>query len=337
MNKCKKRLRLFCLIISLLLIVTISATAEEVYVGGMPFGVRFEAGEVTVIKTNPFVSGGKTVCPAEEAGLAVNDVIKTINGIEILSSYDVVSTVQSSKADALNLVVERGGKEIKVALLPKISDLTGEKQLGVMLKDSSAGIGTVTFIKDDTLTFAGLGHGICDAQSGEILKIKNGYISDVTISSINMGKCGAPGELRGIIETEKCGKLLSNTEVGVYGVFTEKSELLSTKSEVATPEEVKTGEATILCTLDDNERREYGIEIVEIHKGASTKTKNYVVKVTDEELLSKTGGIVQGMSGSPIMQNGKIVGAITHVMINDPTTGYGIYIGNMLEEMERIA
>ncbi len=338
MNKYKKRLSLFCLIISLLLIVTVSAIGtDEVYVGGMPFGIRFEAGEVSVLKINSFVSDGKTVSPAQDAGILANDVIKNINGTKIFTTNDVVSAVKSSGEEGLDLVIERDGKEVNVKLSPKVSDKTGERQLGVMLKDSSAGIGTVTFVKDDTLIFAGLGHGICDVQSGEILDIKNGYISDVTISSINAGKCGTPGELRGIIESEKCGKLLSNTEVGVYGIFTEKPQLADTKTKVATEKEVNVGKATILCTLDDNVRREYEIEISEINKGNFAKTKNYVVKVTDEDLLKKTGGIVQGMSGSPIIQNGKLVGAITHVMINDPTTGYGIYIGNMLDEMEKTA
>lgn len=336
MNKCKKRLGLFCLIISLLLIVTAYATGtDEVYVGGMPFGVRFEAGEVSVLKINSFVSNGQNVSPAQDAGVLANDIIKNINGTEILTTNDVISAVKSSVGDTLDFVVERDGKDVQLKLSPKISDKTGEKQLGVMLKDSSAGIGTVTFVKDDTLMFAGLGHGICDVQSGEILDIKNGYISDVTISSINAGKCGTPGELRGIIENKKCGKLLSNTEVGVYGIFTEKPSLVDTKVKIASSKEVDVGKATILCTLDDNVRREYEIEISEINKGSSAKTKNYVVKVTDDDLLKKTGGIVQGMSGSPIIQNGKLVGAITHVMINDPTTGYGIYIGNMLDEMDK--
>ena len=277
------------------------------------------------------MSFGKTVSPAQEAGIISDDVIKSINGTKITSSEDVINAVKCANSEKLDFTIERGGKEIKVDLYPKFSDQTGEKQLGVMLKDSSAGIGTVTFIMEDGLTFAGLGHGICDVQSGEILKIKSGYISNVTISSINKGKCGSPGELRGVIETEKCGKLLSNTEVGVYGIFTEKPKNSNEKIKVADKKEVKVGKATILCTLDDNERHEYEIEIEEIHSGASIKTKNYVIKVVDEKLLEKTGGIVQGMSGSPIIQNGKLVGAVTHVLINDPTRGYGIFIENMMD------
>ncbi len=337
MIKSKKRLSLICLVVSLLLFITVSASdIDEVFVGGMPFGIRFDSGEVTVLKTNSFISEGKTVSPAENAGIMSNDIIKTINGVAISSTEDVVAAIKDSQRPSIDMIIKRGEKELCISLMPQICDTTGAKQLGVMLKDSSAGIGTVTFINEDSLTFAGLGHGICDNQSGEILKIENGYISDVTISSINMGKCGTPGELRGIISSEKCGKLLSNTNVGVYGLYTEKHPELSKKIEVADKKDIKAGKATILCTLDDNKCREYEIEIVEIDHGANSKTKNYVVKVTDDDLLAKTGGIVQGMSGSPIIQNGKLIGAITHVMINDPTTGYGIFIGNMLDEMEKL-
>lgn len=336
MKNYKNRLCLLCLIISLLLIVTVaSTTPDEVYVGGMPFGIRFEAGEVSVVKTNSFLSGGENVSPAEDAGIMADDIIKKINDTDIMSTKDVLVAVKNTKNDLLDFTIERNGKILELKLAPKISDKTGEIQLGVMLKDSSAGIGTVTFIKDDSLIFAGLGHGICDVKSGEILNIKNGYISNVTINGVNIGKCGAPGELRGIIDTEKCGKLLSNTEVGIYGLFSEKPDSIGEKIKIATPDEVEVGKAKILCTLADSKCCEYEIEIAEINKSVASKTKNYIVKVTDKDLLSKTGGIVQGMSGSPIIQNGKLVGAVTHVMINDPTTGYGIYIGNMLEEMEK--
>lgn len=350
MNKSKIKYNILCCIISFALLISGSAavgidsssTAEKgyantkVYVGGMPFGVRFDAGEVTVVRTNPFVSNGATVSPAEEAGLAANDIIKDINGCRISSISDIVNAVSESDGSPIAMTLKRGQKEIRVNLTPKICDDNHAFRLGVMLKDSSAGIGTVTFIKTDSLVFAGLGHGICDSTSGEVLKIDNGYISHVKISGISKGKVGEPGELRGSLESEKSGKLLLNTEVGVYGIFTEPLELTETPISIAKIEEVTPGKAKILCTLDDNEKQEYEIEIAEINHNAAAKTKNYVIKVTDQRLLSKTGGIVQGMSGSPILQNGKLVGAITHVMINDPTTGYGIYIGNMLREMEKV-
>lgn len=355
MNKSKLKYNILCCIISFVLLISGSAAvgtldqsstlcgAEEdvyadtkVYVGGMPFGIRFDAGEVTVVRTNPFVSNGTAVSPAKEAGIAANDIIKDINGNKVSSINDIVNAMNQSDGSPISMTLRRGQKNVCINLTPKKCDDTQSFRLGVMLKDSSAGIGTVTFIREDALVFAGLGHGICDSTSGEVLKIDSGYISHVKINGINKGQIGTPGELRGSLDSDKCGKLLSNTEVGVYGIFTEPLKLTGTPVSVASMEEVKPGKAKILCTLDDNQTNEYEIEIAEINHNTAAKTKNYVVKVTDQRLLAKTGGIVQGMSGSPILQNGKLVGAITHVMINDPTTGYGIYIGNMLKEMEKL-
>ena len=328
-----RKINAFCcaLILCIALAVPAASAGQEVYVGGMPFGIRFDSGEVVVVKTNSFMSGGNAVSPAMDAGICGNDIIKSIDGAPVCSMNDVVTAVQKTDKDILKIVVERDGKEVNVELKPMKNDETSTKQLGVMLKDSSAGIGTVTFVDEDSLSFAGLGHGICDSSSGKLLKIENGYISDVTITDICKGKSGAPGELRGTIDSEKCGKLISNTEVGVYGIFTETPDELAEKIVVADKNEVHTGKATILCTLDDNKREEYEIEISQIQHFTDAKTKNFIIKVTDKELLQKTGGIVQGMSGSPIIQDGKLVGAVTHVLINDPTAGYGIFIENMLE------
>lgn len=351
MNKCKMKYNVLCCIVSFILLISGSAAVgnftqddiaaatyadTKVYVGGIPFGVRFDAGEVTVVHTNPFLSEGITVSPAEEAGITANDVIKTINGTPITSITDVINVVNACDGSPLSMTLRRGQKDVSIQLTPKKCDDNHAFRLGVMLKDSSAGIGTVTFINQDSLLFAGLGHGICDSASGEILQIESGYISNVKINGVNKGKVGAPGELRGNLESEKCGKLLANTEVGIYGIFTEAPKLLEELVPIANMAEVETGKATILCTLDDNQRQEYEIEIAEINHNTASKTKNYVVRVTDKRLLSKTGGIVQGMSGSPIIQDGKLIGAVTHVFVNDPTRGYGIFIENMLAEAEKI-
>lgn len=342
MNQYKVKNSLLCCLLSFVLLVSASAAAQEtyserkVYVGGMPFGVRFHAGEVSVIRTNDFLSDGKSVSPAAEAGILANDVIESVNAHPISSVQDITAAVNLTEGQTVKVSLRRGDKNIITSITPRKCDETGEFRLGIMLKDSSAGIGTVTFIEDNSFVFAGLGHGICDTASGDILHIDNGYISHVKINGINKGVSGTPGELRGNLEADKCGKLLSNTEVGVYGIFTDIPALSDEPTPVANQDEVTVGAATILCTLDDNKCKEYSIEIAEINHNNAAKTKNYVVKVTDKRLLAKTGGIVQGMSGSPILQNGKLVGAITHVMINDPTTGYGIYIGNMLDELEKV-
>ena len=333
MRKLYTKTALLGLLIAIYTSVTfsVSATENEVYIGGMPFGVRFGAGVVTVVKTNYFISGGNKVCPADEVGICPEDVIKSIDGVSVESVYEVMNLIKSSDKDKFNFKIERNGKDIDLEVAAQKCDQTGTKQIGVMLKDSAAGIGTVTYIKTDALTFAGLGHGICDNSDGHLLKINNGYISDVKITDINKGKAGAPGELIGTISSEKCGKLLSNLEVGVYGVFTRTPSGADKKIEIADKKEIKAGKAHLLCTLDDNIKKEYEIEISKIQHFTDSKTKNFTVKVTDKELLEKTGGIVQGMSGSPIIQNGKLIGAVTHVLVNDPTTGYGIFIENMLD------
>lgn len=326
-----------CCVLSFILLISAASASElyankSVYVGGMPFGVRFQAGEVSVLRTRSFFSEGKEVSPAAEAGVLANDVIRSINAQPVSSMSDLTDRLKEVDKEPITVTLERGPEKISTVITPRKCDETGKYQLGLLLKDSAAGIGTVTFIFPDTLRFAGLGHGICDADTGKILEIPNGYITDVTVTGISKGIPGTPGELKGTLDADKCGKLLRNCEVGVFGIYTDAPTGIAKTVPLADAEEVADGKATILCTLDDNRTQEYEIEIKKIDKGATSKTKNYQIHVTDEALLQKTGGIVQGMSGSPILQNGKLVGAVTHVMINDPTTGYGIYIGNMLRE-----
>lgn len=324
--------------ICIIAVLSVSAKAlpKEVYVGGMPFGVRFDSGEVTVINTSSFLSNGQSVSPSKDAGICPGDIIKSVNGISIKSSDDVLNAMNSGSDAAIDVIVEREGIGIAMKLTPQKSDDTNKMQLGIMLKDSSAGIGTITYINEDSRSFAGLGHGICDSESGKLLKIDKGYISDVVITDICKGEKGAPGELHGNISNDKKGELILNTEVGVYGVMLEPQDGLGKKIQTAEKNEIHTGKATILCTLDNNDKEEFEVEISKIQNLSSSPTKNFIIKVTDSDLLEKTGGIVQGMSGSPIVQNGKLVGAVTHVFVNDPTRGYGIFIENMLAEAEKI-
>ena len=349
MNKILSKARQFCGIGALVLLISfiplpVAAASPAqapkyadvvVYPGGTPFGVRFGANEVTVLRLTRFASSGKDVSPAADAGILPEDVILSVDGEKIRTLADIARITDGFGEAPVTLAVRRRGKEIPVTITPAKCD-DGGYRLGFLLKDTSAGIGTVTFVKDDTLVFGGLGHGICDANDGHVLEIDSGSISEVHINGVNTGKPGAPGELRGSFEGEKCGKLIANTEVGLFGMYASPRAELGMPVAVAEAGEVKTGPATIRCTLDDNCKNDYGIEIVEINRDSNAKTKNYVLRVTDERLLAKTGGIVQGMSGSPIFQNGKLVGAVTHVLVNDPSAGYGIYIGNMLDEMDKL-
>ena len=230
---------------------------------------------------------------------------------------------------AIKVVYQRDGKRYECSLTPAKSTEDGKYKTGMYVRDSGAGIGTVTYIMPQTLEFGGLGHGICDGESGKLIPMQRGSVVDVTISGVVKGLVGNPGEVRGYFSSGKTGTLLSNTECGVFGAFAKLPQSAGTLMSVGTKDEMRAGEAYILSTLDGTTPQKYRIEISDIRLNA-TGNKCFTVKVTDPALLQKSGGIVQGMSGSPIIQNGKIVGAVTHVLVNDPSTGYGIFIENML-------
>jgi stage IV sporulation protein B len=205
-------------------------------------------------------------------------------------------------------------------------------KLGIWVRDDTQGIGTLTYVREDK-TFGALGHGISDADTGGLLQIKDGQLYETEILGIHKGSQGSPGELSGLIRYEDdniLGEILSNTELGIFGKLDKAEELQLKTMEVAYKQELELGEATILCQVD-GEVEEYEIEITKIDKSHSDTNKGFVLKVTDERLLEKTGGIVQGMSGSPVIQNGKFVGAVTHVFVQDSTGGYGIFAETMLD------
>lgn len=294
----------------------------RVYVGGVPFGIKFSTKGVSVVGFEDESNN-----PAYRAGLRLYDTIIKVNGREISGIADLSRAAESGKE--LELTYIRAGKEGRVKFTPGYSQSEGKHTLGIWLKDSGAGIGTLTYALEDG-SFGGLGHGICDGETGELVPIYNGSVLGVTVNGIVRGQRGAPGELKGYFNSSKTGALYKNTENGVFGVMTQISDSIKDKTySIGLRGELEEGAATVICTLADNVRREYSIEISAINRNAMGN-KCFTVKITDEKLLEATGGIVQGMSGSPIIQNGKLVGAVTHVLINDPTTGYGIFIENML-------
>ena len=296
----------------------------KVYAGGVPFGIKFLTKGATVIG---FDDEGQN--PAYKAGLRLHDTITKVNGKELSSSSELSSAIE--KGDEVELSFVRAGKAYKIRFKPRYSEEEKRYSLGIWLKDSGAGIGTLTYVLPDG-SFGGLGHGICDGDTGELTQISSGGVLGVTINGVEKGQRGTPGELKGYFNSSKTGTILKNSEVGVFGALSEIPESIKGKSySIGLKEELSEGKATILCTLDDNVMREYAIEIYGINRNAQGN-KCFCVKVTDDALLSKTGGIVQGMSGSPIIQNGKLVGAVTHVLVNDPTAGYGIFIENMLSQ-----
>ena len=298
--------------------------------GGMTFGVKMETRGVLVVGFSRSIEGEKS--PAELAGIQRGDLLLTLDRQTVNTAAELLLAIESSNGRALSVSLERNGKTLEKTLTPK-ADAEGTYRAGLRVRDGTAGIGTVTAIDPATLTFVGLGHGICDSDTGVLMPLRQGKIYDVSISSIRKGASGAPGEIQGYFSQDACGVLLENTRYGVTGRMSGKCFNDITPVPVARRDEITTGKATVICTLGDGVRREYGIRIVKI-TNPDGPDKNFVIEVTDESLLSQTGGIVQGMSGSPIMQNGKLVGAVTHVTVNEPTKGYGIFIENMLNAAE---
>lgn len=302
----------------------------EVLCGGMPFGVKFSTDGVLIVGFCDVESGGKHCNPAKDAGLRARDIIKKIDGKALSDAQQLTDIIEKSDGKGVNITYLRNGEERTATLTPVFCESEGRYKTGIWVRDSGAGIGTVTFIIPETKHFGGLGHGICDSDTGELIGMKSGSVLDVTVSGLVRGQVGTPGEIKGYFKPGKIGTLLSNTSCGVYGVFDSIPATASGKTiKIGYRNEIKPGKATIRCTLDSGEMDEYEIEISDINI-ASNSSKCFAVKVTDKRLIDISGGIIQGMSGSPIIQNGKLVGAVTHVLINDPTTGYGIFIENML-------
>ena len=296
---------------------------------GTPFGIKMFTEGVLVVGVNDVNTGDTTVNPAKSAGIKLGDSILTINGVNMLSNEDVSAAVSGCNGKPLEVRIKRHGEEMTVTLRPVKSSSDGKFKAGIWVRDSSAGIGTVTYYDPASGCFGGLGHAICDVDTGDVLPLMSGEVVNVSINSVVKGQKGTPGELRGsFISQRAIGNLLLNNETGVFGLM-DYCPADGKAIPLAMKQEVKTGKATILTTIAGKTPKEYEIEIERASIGSTNMTKNMLIKVTDKELLEQAGGIVQGMSGSPIIQNGKLVGAVTHVLINDPTKGYGIFAENM--------
>ena len=304
----------------------------EVLVGGVPFGVRFFTDGVFIVGYCDVKTDAGDKNPAKDAGLAPGDCILEADGKALESAGDLAARIETCGEAPLRLTFRRGGEKKDVTLTPAKCAEDGRHRMGLLVRDSGAGIGTVTYVLENSGAFGGLGHGICEGGTEEPMPLARGSVLGVTVSSVNKGAVGAPGELRGHFSAGKTGALLCNTPCGVFGVFAEPPEKLGQKLPVGHRDQVHNGAASVRCTLDDNQPREYAIEISAVNRSAEGN-KCFTVKVTDEALLARTGGIVQGMSGSPVIQDGRLIGAVTHVLIGDPTTGYGIFLDNMLSAM----
>lgn len=302
----------------------------RLYPGGIPFGIKFITEGVLIVGSCDIKNGRTSVNPSSAAGLRTGDRILSVDQKILTSAEELTRIVEASGGRSLNIVYLRDGAERKTVLVPVYSESEGVYKTGIFVKDSGAGIGTVSYIDPKTLEFGGLGHGVCESEGTRLIPISKGSVVDVNIGGVVKGEVGTPGELRGFFCSGRKGSLSLNNECGVFGRFEEKPDGLPSEAlPIGLKEELRCGKAYIYTTLEGSTPKKYEIEISNI-KTSEAHGKCFTVKVTDKALLEKTGGIVQGMSGSPIIQNGKLVGAVTHVLINDPTTGYGIFIENML-------
>lgn len=288
---------------------------------------------IIILHTTEIETANGQKSPAKDAGLSSGDIIKKINGNEVSEINDFQSKIANNGSNTITLTVLRNEKEQDITLTPA-RNKDGELKLGLLIRDSMAGIGTITFYDKQTKTFGALGHGICDTNSNVVIPLKSGSVMESIVTDVKRGEEGSPGELEGEYNLkEDFGILFDNTNSGIFGKISSDLEFLN-KAEIPVAKscDIKTGPAVILSNVEGNNVSEYSIEILKIYPNSNNETKNMLIKVTDENLISKTGGIVQGMSGSPIIQDGKLIGAVTHVLINDPCRGYGIFIENMLKE-----
>ncbi len=320
-NIFKKIIIIFIMIAAFPVDISAQNAENTVILGGEPFGISMFSQGVIVIKTENYHNKLKS-----------EDIIIAADKEKIDSSEEMQEIIAQSNDDTVELEIIRNENRI-IEEVDLFTDDHGVKRLGVWIKDSAAGLGTVTFYNPENNTVCGLGHGICESDTGKLIPLSEGEIKSAYITSVTKSENGNVGSLNGYFTNTHIAKAVVNRDEGIYGVTNKK--IPGTSVIVAESEEINTGEAKIVTTIEGEVPREYSAEIIKINN--SNDTRNLVIRITDEELLSKTGGIVQGMSGSPIIQNGKLVGALTHVFIDNTDTGYGIFADKMLQITEEVA
>ena len=316
---------MFCLLTFCGESIYAQASEEKVYLGGFTAGFNIKSRGADIVGMSDVITDMGVISPAKDSGITVGDRLLNIDNTEINSSKDIEKALENNNGEKVVVIVNRKGEKIVKEVMPA-KDLQGTYRLGLFIRDNLNGIGTMTFIKQNG-EFMALGHPIVD-ENNNLCDIVSGNLYRCSIIGVNKGVRGKAGELKGIfIKDDAIGCVTENLEQGLRGKMNKNYNYGSLK-EVSLGE-VSVGDAKMVTSIDGVEPKEYSISIVKADNGSKT-TKNFVVKITDERLLKEAGGIVQGMSGSPVIQNGKLVGAVTHVFLNDPTRGYGICIGNML-------
>lgn len=316
-------------------VCTVSVESRNVQVCGCPFGVKmFSDGALVVAFSDQYTRLG-TENPAKEAGLKLGDLIVSAGGHAVRSNEELTQAITAANGTPISVVYLRDGVQHTTTLTPVQDAATGAYRAGLWVRDSSAGIGTMTFLDPANGTFAGLGHAISDTDTGADITLLSGEIVPVVVTGCVKGTAGSPGELRGEFSAATAGTVLANDTTGVYGRYT--AATMGQSCLVRQPQEIALGDAEIWTTISGSTPKAYSVRIERVNMTSGDPNRNLLLKVTDSELLAATGGIVQGMSGSPIVQDGCLVGAVTHVLVNDPTRGYGIFATTMLEKADAIA
>ena len=310
--------------------VAASAEIQKVYVGGMSAGFTLKTEGVQVIGISDIVTENGTCSPASVEGIQAGDIIRKVAGIKVDSIADLNDIVDKSKGKTMSMELLRGGETISLSINAVKEKRTEKYKIGILARENVSGIGTITYIDKQTGRFGALGHSVVGENNKE-MQISNGMVYECSIVGICKGVRGKAGELRGMFLNDKFfGHAEKLNTCGIFGKISDEFSVNTALEAEANSSAAKPGNAYIYSTVSGVSPKRYSIEIVKVDK-YNHDNKNYVIKITDEDLIAETGGIVQGMSGSPIIQNGKLIGAVTHVLISDPTRGYGIFIENMLE------
>ena len=308
----------------------IQSKPKKVSVSGESFGIKLYTDGVIIVGIRDVETDKGKCNPAKEAGLEKGDIIIEINGKKVYSADSVTDILNDNNGKDYKITVKRNGNYKEFLLKPAYSSSQGCYKVGLWVRDSTAGVGTITYYDKSNNTVSALGHPITDVDTNEIMPILDGEAVRATVTKIYKSKAGEAGSLCCEFTNDIIGTLKKNCQSGIYGKYT--CTLKNTyEYEVASPNEIVRGPVQILCTIDSGKAKFYNAQISRISYRENKKGKNMVVKITDERLLEKTGGIVQGMSGTPILQDGRLIGAVTHVFVSDSTRGYGIFIEEMMQ------
>lgn len=351
-KKVKKVLLLFCLVVGFIGAAgiisekfndseaVVEVVSEKVLIpGGQSVGIRMNVKGVLVVGLEEIETDDSVVSPGYDAGIQIGDIILSINGHEVYYADEVTSMVENAQGD-LKVQISRKGEIHEYTVTPVKEYGTNEQKIGIWVKEKIAGIGTLSFYDPDTNVYAALGHGIYENKTGTLLKAGDGKLLRTEVKSIKEGEAGIPGEIRGIFYEYELplGEVKKNCEYGIYSSALETGYFnMAEPMVMATQDQIEKGPAYILTTIDGNKVEKFDINITDINGQKEAGSKGLEIEVTDKRLLAYCGGIVQGMSGSPIIQNDRIVGAVTHVFVNNPTKGYGIFAQWMVEEGENLS